>query len=137
MEKRWMILLPRFVCLAFLMGMSCHAADPDAPAPIGKLYEIGGHKMHLYATAGAGPSIVLEAGAGAFSIDWHLVQREVAKVASVCSYDRAGHAWSELGPHPRTWKQAAYDLRRLLKTAGVPGPYVLVGHSLGGALVRV
>jgi pimeloyl-ACP methyl ester carboxylesterase len=81
--------------------------------------------------------VVLEAGAGAFSLDWYLVQQEVTKFASVCSYDRAGHAWSELGPRPRTMKQAAYDLRRLLDKAGVPRPYVMVGHSLGGALVRV
>jgi pimeloyl-ACP methyl ester carboxylesterase len=61
----------------------------------------------------------------------------VARFARVCSYDRAGHAWSELGPRPRTMKQAVYDLRRLLTKAGIPGPYVLVGHSMGAKLVRV
>jgi pimeloyl-ACP methyl ester carboxylesterase len=70
-------------------------------------------------------------------LDWYLVQQEVAKLATVCSYDRAGHAWSELGPRPRTLRQAVYDLRRLLGKAGIPRPYVLVGHSLGATLVRV
>lgn len=95
--------------------------------------------MHLFASgdASGGPAVVLEAGAGAFSTDWYLVQQEVGRFAPVCSYDRAGHAWSELGPRPRTMKQAAYDLRRLLMKAGVRGPYVMVGHSLGGMLVRV
>ena len=94
--------------------------------------------MHLYATgAGTGPTVVLEAGTGAFSIDWYLVQQEVAKFAKVCSYDRAGHAWSELGPRPRTMKQAVYDLHRLLDQASLRGPYVMVGHSAGGGLVRV
>jgi len=114
-------------------------AETDAPSPLGKLYEVGGHKMHLYRTGNGNsrPAVVLEAGAGAFSLDWYLVQQEAAKFATVCSYDRAGHAWSELGPHPRTMKQAAYDLRRLLAKAGVPGPYVMVGHSLGISFVRV
>lgn len=95
--------------------------------------------MHLYATGEGtgGPSIVLEAGTAAFSTDWYLVQQEVAKFARVCSYDRAGHAWSELGPRTRTMKQAVYDLRRLLTEAGIPGPYVMVGHSQGAKLVRV
>ena len=127
---------------ALLFVRLAGAAEPTGvtpPEPPGKLYEVGGRKMHLYQTgnAGSGPAVVLEAGAGAFSVDWYLVQQEMAKFARVCSYDRAGHAWSELGPHPRTMRQTAYDLRRLLARAGVRGPYVVVGHSLGGALVRV
>jgi pimeloyl-ACP methyl ester carboxylesterase len=115
------------------------AEDAVAPAPPGKLYEVGGHAMHLYATglSRPGPSVVLEAGSGAFSIDWSLVQSEVAGFAPVCSYDRAGHAWSELGPRPRTMRQAARDLHALLQKAGIRGPRVMVGHSLGGLFVRV
>jgi len=133
---------PGFAAVAvlyFLFATYAQGAESDAPPPLGKLYEVGGHKMHLYeiGSGGSGPAVLLEAGAGAFSIDWYLVQQEVAKFASVCSYDRAGHAWSELGPRPRTKKQAMHDLHRLLATAGIPGPYVMVGHSLGGSLVRV
>jgi pimeloyl-ACP methyl ester carboxylesterase len=115
------------------------ASAKATPAPLGKLYDVGGHKMHLYQSGNSSsqPAVVLEAGASAFSLDWYLVQQEAAKFATVCSYDRAGHAWSELGPRPYTKKQAAYDLRRLLAKAGVPGPYVLVGHSLGVSIVRV
>lgn len=125
--------------LTFLAATASRAAGPEAPPPLGRLYEVGGHKMHLYATGQStqGPSVVLEAGTGAFSIDWYLVQQEVSRFARVCSYDRAGHAWSELGPRPRTMKQAVYDLRRLLTAAGIPGPYVMVGHSMGAKLVRV
>ena len=139
MEKIIPRLLVRVMALATFMGSNGWAADTEPPPPPGRLYDVGGHKMHLYATGNGagGPSVVLEAGAGAFSIDWYLVQQEVAKFATVCSYDRAGHAWSELGPRPRTMKQAVYDLHRLLVVAGMRGPYVMVGHSLGGALVRV
>jgi pimeloyl-ACP methyl ester carboxylesterase len=95
--------------------------------------------MHLYQTGTdvTEPLVVLEAGAGAFSFDWYLVQQEVAKFARVCSYDRAGHAWSDLGPRPHTFQQAAHDLHQLLGNAGLRRPIVLVGHSLGGALIRV
>src|SRR6185312_11418829 len=125
--------------LIFLADVRCRAADADSPPAPGKLYDLGGYKLHLYATGEGfkGPSVVLEAGSGAFSTDWYLVQQEVAKFATVCSYDRAGHAWSDLGPTPRTYKQAAYDLHRLLAKARIPGPYVMVGHSLGAKLVRV
>lgn len=127
--------------LTLLASAFCWAGSDAEPPPLGKLYEVGGHKMHLYAsgnvTGNPGPSVVLEAGTGAFSIDWYLVQQNVARFARVCSYDRAGHAWSELGPRPRTMKQAAHDLHGLLVAAGVNAPYVMVGHSLGGTMVRV
>lgn len=128
-------------CFLILPATSvCHTdAATEAPPPLGKMYEVGNYKMHLYATGegSKGPSVVLEAGTGAFSLDWYLVQQKVAKFATVCSYDRAGHAWSDLGPTPRTHKQAAYDLHRLLIKAGIRGPYVMVGHSLGAKLVRI
>ena len=107
------------------------------PNPIGKLIDVNGHKMHIYVTGKGGPSVIFEAGAGAFSFDSFLVQKEVEKFTQACSYDRAGHAWSELGPKPRTMRQAVYDLHTLLKKAHIPGPYILVGHSHGGKIVRV
>jgi pimeloyl-ACP methyl ester carboxylesterase len=123
---------------AGLAWLAIGAETPTPPpAPLGKMFDVGGHKMHLYRTGTGGPALILEAGAGAFSLDWYLVQREVEKFTTVCSYDRAGHAWSELGPRPRTMRQAVSDLHQLLIEAGIQGPYVLVGHSLGGMLVRV
>jgi pimeloyl-ACP methyl ester carboxylesterase len=83
------------------------------------------------------PSVVLIAGGGDFSIDWSLVQPTIARFVRVCSYDRAGTAWSDLGPTPRTMKQEAYELHLLLKNAGVKPPYILVGHSIGGLIARV
>lgn len=81
-------------------------------------------------------TVVLEAGAGDFSFDWGLVQPDVARFARVCTYDRAGYAWSEAGPTPRTMQQIAYELHTSLTKAGIKPPYVLVGHSLGGLMVR-
>src|SRR5215471_4833148 len=112
---------------------------PPIPPP-GRLIDVGGWRLHLNCTGQRGanqPLVVLEAGAGDFSVEWGLVQPRVAAFGRACSYDRAGDGWSDLGPHPRTMHQVAYELHTLLRNAGEPPPYVLVGHSYGGWLVRV
>lgn len=132
-----------FVSFArFAMPSSMAYAQEGAPPPLpppGKLVDVGGWKLHLNCTgertAGA-PLVVLEPGIGDFSVEWSLVQPGVAKFARVCSYDRAGDGWSEMGPHPRTFKQIVYELRTLLDRAGEKPPYVMVGQSYGGWLVR-
>jgi pimeloyl-ACP methyl ester carboxylesterase len=81
-------------------------------------------------------TVVIENGAGAFSLDWVLVQSEVAKFARVVTYDRAGYAWSDRGPTQDTIEQTMDDLHLLLRKACVSPPYVMVGASLGCAYVR-
>lgn len=115
------------------------STQPPFPPP-GKLIDAGGWRLHLNCTGEARasqPTVILEAGSGDFSVEWSLVQPGVAKFARVCSYDRAGDGWSELGPHPRTMHQIVYELHTLLDKAGVKAPLVLVGHSYGGWLVRL
>jgi pimeloyl-ACP methyl ester carboxylesterase len=95
--------------------------------------------VHLNCTGDARrgePTVILEAGAGDFSFDWSLVQASVQHFSRVCSYDRAGSAWSDLGPRPRTLRQSAYELHALLRNAGERPPFVMVGHSLGGLIAR-
>jgi pimeloyl-ACP methyl ester carboxylesterase len=84
----------------------------------------------------AGAQVIVENGGAAFSFDWELVQPQVAQFTRICTYDRAGYAWSDPGPKFDTFDQATHDLHLLLMNAGIRGPYVLVGHSLGGVLVR-
>jgi pimeloyl-ACP methyl ester carboxylesterase len=71
------------------------------------------------------------------SLDWSLVQKQMGQKTQVCAYDRAGMGWSDPGPQPRTPSRIASDLHTLLANAGIPGPYVLVGHSVGGKNVRM
>jgi pimeloyl-ACP methyl ester carboxylesterase len=79
----------------------------------------------------------MEAALGGSSISWSLVQPALAQLTRTCSYDRAGFGWSEPGPMPRTAGRAADELRVLLDRAGVEPPFVLVGHSFGGLIMRV
>lgn len=106
-------------------------------SPPGKLVDVGGYRLHLNCTGKGGPTIVLIAGGGDFSFDWLLVQPDLSRFARVCSYDRAGLAWSDPGPTPRTMLQDAYELHTLLKAGRAKAPYVLVGHSVGGLIARV
>jgi pimeloyl-ACP methyl ester carboxylesterase len=104
--------------------------------PTGKLVEAGGHLLHIHIMGKGKPVVVFENGSGDFSFIWDLVQPEVSKITTTVSYDRAGYAWSEEGPLPRTGRQIAYELHTALHNAGIKGPYILVGQSYGGFLVR-
>ena len=129
-------------CFIFASASIAKAQDtipPPFPAP-GRLVDVGGWRLHLNCTGNGNasqPTVILEAGIGDFSVEWGLVQPEVARFARVCSYDRAGDGWSELGPHPRTLRQIVYELHTLLAKAGEQPPFVLVGHSFGGWPIRV
>jgi len=131
--------------LSFLALLLCLNLGPFVPsggstrppAPLGRLIDLGGYKLHLACTGTGSPTVVLSAGAGDFSFDWALVQPVVARTTRVCSYDRNAEAWSDLGPKPRTAHQEVYDLNRLLTTAGEHPPYILVGQSLGGMIARL
>jgi len=105
------------------------------PAP-GKLVDIGGYRLHLLCMGQGSPTVIFESGVADDSLTWSAVQPEVAKMTRTCSYDRAGYGWSDPGPQPRDAKTSAEELHTLLKNAGVSGPFVLVGHSLGGLYVR-
>jgi pimeloyl-ACP methyl ester carboxylesterase len=104
--------------------------------PPGRMIDIGGRKLHLNCAGKGTPTVILVAGGSAFSIDWVLVQPRVSEITRVCSYDRAGLAWSESGPADETVEQTISDLHTLLKAAKEKGPYVLVGASIGGVFIR-
>ena len=93
-------------------------------------------RMNIDCSGQGSPTVILESGSGGPSVDWLMVQPDVAKFSRVCSYDRAGYGWSDAGPEPRSSLQIARELKQLLKAAGEKGPYVLVGHSMGGYDIR-
>lgn len=112
-------------------------ADLKRHPPPGRLIDIGGRKLHiLCAGAFVGPTVVIEAGSGDDSTLWQDMMRRVSAFAHICTYDRAGLGWSDPASGSRTIDNRAADLHALLVAANVPVPYVLVGHSYGGYIVR-
>lgn len=112
------------------------AQDERSFPPPGQLVSVNDHQMHIACQGEGSPTVILEAGANSWSVVWSLVQDDIAQMTRVCAYDRAGFGWSEPGPLPRSASQIVGELHALLANAGVEGPYVMVGHSYGGPLVR-
>lgn len=122
---------------------------PQAP---GRLVDVGGRRLHLHCKGAPAslptrastsaptvtPTVIFEAGLSQYAANttFSVAQDAIATFARVCSYDRAGLGWSD--PAPSGWTQAGMvaDLHTLLGSAGEPGPYLLVAHSLGGLLAR-
>ena len=105
--------------------------------PPGRLVDVGGHRLHVWCAGSGSPAVVLEAGLTGSTAGWGSVQPELARFTRVCSYDRAGLGYSDPGPSPRTAGRIASELARLLDRAGIGGPLVLAGASIGGLYVRV
>jgi len=113
------------------------SSDVSTYPPAGRLVDVGGYRMHIDCRGEGSPTVVMDAGLGGSSLDWTLVQPDVAGTTRVCTYDRAGMGWSDASPLPRTPAHIAEELHTLLANAGVFGPFVLVGHSLAGKNVRM
>jgi pimeloyl-ACP methyl ester carboxylesterase len=103
----------------------------------GKLFDIGDHNLNLNLRGTGNPLVVFESGLDTGgSLVWRSVQDTVSKFTATASYDRAGILWSERGNNPKTGDAIAMELHTLLKKANQNGPYILVGHSLAGYLLR-
>ncbi|MEK6287158.1 MAG: alpha/beta hydrolase [Acidobacteriota bacterium] len=120
---------------------SPHNAFPTQKSSAGSMIDLGSRKLYINCSGEAvigSPTVVLEAGLNASSETWSNIQPEIAKFTRVCSYDRAGMRKSDPSPQqPTTSSQIARELHLLLSKSGVTGRLVLVGHSLGGLIVRM
>jgi pimeloyl-ACP methyl ester carboxylesterase len=123
------------------------AIDRRRVLPPGELVELpDGRRLHLdvagptdrsSVAAASRPTVVLEAGSGAFAATMAWLHRALAIHARVVAYDRAGYGFSAPAAGPLDATSVAADLREALHRRGLAGPYLLVGHSLGGGYVRV
>lgn len=116
-------------------GSTSQQAPPRAPLE-GELVNVDGLRLNLRCEGEGTPVVVLDSGLGQDGSVWRSVQSEVTRVTRACAYDRAGLGRSSPPPQPHGQRQMARELRALLGKAGEPGPYVLVGHSMGAANVR-
>jgi pimeloyl-ACP methyl ester carboxylesterase len=105
------------------------------PVP-GNFYTIEGLQMHIDCSGTGSPAVVMEAAASAPWSLWRKVQPELSQITRVCSYDRAGHGWSEPRKGSRDAETIVRELHSLLDKARVKRPFVLAGHSAGGLYVR-
>jgi pimeloyl-ACP methyl ester carboxylesterase len=102
-----------------------------------RIIQVGDHKLHIVEAGTGSPVVVFESGLGEDVSTWSDVQPAVAKFAHTVMYDRAGIGKSESSSTEQSVEGMVNDLHEVLHAAGIRPPYILVGHSLGGALVQV
>ena len=129
-------LLATIVTVFLILSKVARARLKKRYPPIGRMIDIGGYRLHMQVEGDGSPTVVLDSGAGGIGLGWELVRPAIARVTRVVAYDRAGLGWSEPGPQPRTASRMAEELHALLQNGNIPGPYILVGHSLGGSVDR-
>jgi pimeloyl-ACP methyl ester carboxylesterase len=109
-----------------LVLTSCSGQDRD------RMIDIGTHSLHITREGEGSPAVVIDVGIAGRTDEWAAIRDRIAQETTVVTYDRAGYGRSEPGPFPRDAGRSAEELHALLDAAAIPGPYLLVGHSLGG-----
>ena len=133
------LLLAAAIDVARSGGLGGWLARHHLPRPYlasGQRIDIGARSLYLDCRGSGAPTVILEAGSGSDSGTWAAVHDELAATTRTCAYDRAGRGRSD-PQASHTLADAAADLRALLAAAGEAGPFIVVGHSLGGAYCRV
>jgi pimeloyl-ACP methyl ester carboxylesterase len=103
----------------------------------GRSVDIGGRTLNIHCTGEGSPTVIFVSGRTAPGYVWTPAQRGVSAFTCSCWYDRADLGWSDSGPDPAWGDAAARDLHRLVQNAGLKPPFVLVGHSFGGYVIRL
>ncbi|MGC2183674.1 MAG: alpha/beta hydrolase [Terriglobales bacterium] len=145
-STHWMWRVWRSLAVVLLLGLLAGFTyeqigrwqDSQHPFRIGRAVDVDGRSLNINCAGSGSPAVILESGGGGYGgYGWRNVQAEVAKFTTVCWYDRAGEGWSDPAPTARSSATIVHDLQELLQRAPVAGPYVLVGHSIGGEYVRI
>lgn len=119
--------------VAVIMALAgCSSGEASDPSAIKGSFDIGDRSLYLECTGTGTPTIMMDAGLGNSHTTWAKVVPDVRGANRTCTYDRANIGASDKAPTPRTSSDVVDDLHRLLETAKVPAPYVLVGHSFAG-----
>ncbi len=138
--KRAFLLATSLLIFAAALGAAYEAFASHRDArltPPGRLIDVGGYRIHLYCEGRGSPTVIVVPGVGVWSLQWRKIQDALAEDTRICTYDREGYGWSDLGPSAPTAEQASNELQVLLENAGEQGPYLLVGESYGGYVTRL
>lgn len=111
------------------------APDEGVP-PIGRMVEVGERRLFVHTQGSGAPPVVIFPGAGAMGLDYLNLLDRAAEFTTCIVYDRGGTGWSEGDERPRSAPEVVDEARALLVAVGIAPPYVLLGHSLGGAFAR-
>ena len=130
-----LVVLAGLLLLGFVYEQVSRRRDAKR-LPAGEMIDVGGYRLHLTDAGQGGPMVIIIHGAGDSSYSWIYIRKELSKFTRVITYDRAGMGLSDPGPVP-TPEHTIKELKNLLDKTGAPGPYVLVGHSLGGLIARL
>ena len=129
------------VLLALWIGAGFAVVAAAGPfKPDGSFVDIGGRKLRLVCKGpkSAYPTVWMEAGAWGLAADFAAIQQKLtARGLRSCAYDRAGLGFSDPGPTPRDSAAIVSDLEKLIAASGEAGPFILMGHSMGGQHVRL
>lgn len=131
------VLLAIAVIAAFVYHRIASSREQRRHPPIGELVSIGDVRLHLQSMGIGAPTVVLDSALAGSSLSWSETQPRLAELTRVVSYDRAGFGWSDRSRTPRTVGNMVDELGRLLSSAEIEPPYVLVGHSYGGWIAQL
>ncbi|WP_169747248.1 alpha/beta fold hydrolase [Edaphobacter aggregans] len=131
----WVVAVPLVVLLIGALFQAIGSAiDRRRYPPPGRLVPVTGAHLHAYSQGEGEPTIILESGIAASSLNWRAVQSELAQLTRVISYDRAGFGWSEAARTPRTIDNLVSELEKMIDALQIAGPLILVAHSFGSLI---
>lgn len=133
--KGLLFILAGLLIIGFIYQTVASLIDNQRYPPTGQMVDMGGYSLHIdcRGPAGENPTVVMDAGQGEAIFEWLPVTAQLSSDVRVCMFDRAGLGWSELGSQSPSVADRNEELHLLLQKAGVQPPYVMVGHSQGGA----
>jgi pimeloyl-ACP methyl ester carboxylesterase len=139
--KAWPLLACSFVALIFVAVPARAQMSVGAQELLQKhLVAVdNGRQMNIVCIGHGVPTVVFEDGPGSHMLHWQKVQEPISAMTRACFHDRAGYGFSDPSKKPMTADNVTNDLHAFLHNAGIAGPLVLVGHSIGGlyATLRV